>query len=205
MFDTIQNARIASNAALLVFEETKTVDDYPVKVVFHADVSDEHHDKWRTVLDKWMPQFEEHGWLEDLLCLQIGDELIVRSGVAGEYRSGSCLAVLGDDPVPTENPKLYSTGREYSLLHEMSHHAHMNTSHGDLPRDPNEIDVADLVIESGWYSMGHKFAKQVSAYATEDPLETVAETAASIALGNEVDDDIMETYYALGGPEPIEP
>lgn len=158
-------------------------------------------DDWEPVLEEWMPRFDRAGWLDGLTRIKIGDSYTERECAAGQYKHDDQVVVLKQD-LQIDNPELVSDTKEYALIHEMTHHAHMK----DLFIDLASVDNTDLVAQQQSFKFHRKsdlFAHAVSKYAGTNYLEAVAETASGIILGEEYPERVRREYVALKGPEPV--
>ena len=175
-------------------------DRYPVQVVY-KDSSDNTWDEWEPVLDRWLPLFEEAGWLDGLERIEVGNRMINDDRV-GEYSRAERVIRLKDEPIMFDTSYLVGYTKPYLLIHEMIHHVHMR----DIFNFDGKVD--DVAIEQKhnelhWNKESHNFYIHVSEYAATNFLEAVAETGAGLCLGEEYPDYITDTYKIFGGPEPL--
>lgn len=155
---------------------------------------------WSDVLHKWMPRFEEAGWLDGLTRIEIGNRLINDDRV-GEYRHDERIVGMQDNPQMQDSSYLVGHTKEYAFIHEMIHHAHMCDIFDTQTID--DVQIAKKQHEVGWDGNMHMFHIYVSEYAATNFLEAVAETGSGLMLGEEYPDKITDAYEQFGGPEPL--
>lgn len=156
--------------------------------------------EWSDILHRWLPRFEEAGWLDDLNRIEIGNRLINDDRV-GEYRREERIVGMKDNPEIYDNHYLVGHTKEYVFIHEMIHHAHI-TDIFDMRR-VEDVHITKKQHEVGWDGHMHDFHIYVSEYAATNFLEAVAETGSGIMLGEEYPNRIMEAYEQFGGPDPL--
>jgi hypothetical protein len=115
----------------------------------------------------------------------------------------------GELESPYEDGYIVGDSYEYTVLHELGHHAHSERI-DDRSNDVYKKDVPDSILhipndEEGGFSYGmdlqDKIENKVSAYAAENTPEFVAEMFAGLCLGIEFNEEMMKYYERVGGPE----
>jgi len=141
--------------------------------------------EWEPILHKWLPRFEEVGWLDGLSAIHIDSSRIHGKRAVGQYQP--LFSYISVSPRPYD--------REEVLIHEMVHHAHYE----------NVGVFSEGTLLSSWDKRDQTaFMKEVSSYAGENPYESVAEFATGYILGEEYDDSIREKYDRLDGPDGLD-
>lgn len=160
-------------------------------------------DEWWSLLNEWMPRFDEAGWLDELQRIEIGNGYVEGGGASGQYRHYDKIVALQQDPVFRGQPWLVGETKEYGLIHEMVHHVHIRDTFGDCN---NQLygKVSRLQIDAGFSLEVDKFKQHVSDYSAYNALEAVAETCTGTILGESYPAAVRRAYIDLGGPEPLD-
>lgn len=167
-----------------------------IPIMHSFDSGDSEWQEWRSTLEKCLPQFDEHGWLDGLARIKVGDQFTDERHI-GKYKSMWGTILLS-------NPQGYTIvkgapPKEETLLHEMIHHVHMREEFG-APAPITDTDILRYQEHRQWGIAKPTF-REVNTYAGENVLEAVAVTGAKMAYGTLDDDEAEQLYYKFGGPE----
>lgn len=160
-------------------------------------------DEWEPVLQAWMPRFEEAGYLDKLRAIRIGNGHLQSSGSAGQYIHEQQVVAFPQNPSYAGQPWLVGETKEYALIHEVTHHAHIRDLFG---KPASKVSLLELNLRQtglGFAGKAEIFHDEVSQYAASNYLEAVAETCAGLTLGREYPERVLDAYEHLKGPEPI--
>ena len=101
-----------------------------------------------------------------------------------------------DNILAGKSTKMATFSSDGPFLHEMGHLRHQDTYkfYNEAKKESSKIyqEFQQHNIQS--------IARQVSSYATSDPLEFVAETYKRLRRGQSFSDNVMALYKELGGP-----
>lgn len=158
-----------------------------IPIIYKPLPNDTRKDEWRTILEKWLPRFDEVGWLDGLNKISIGQDITKNDTVATYYPSSGSISMENDASNMVPNGRTVSDTLEHILLHEMIHHAHMT-----INGNKQDFGPVDSTI-----------AVNVSPYASKNGFEAVAETGVGIVIGEEYPEWVHEYYEELDGPQEV--
>lgn len=173
------------------------VDDYTaprhweingVDIWFKPEPNGVSASEWKDVLDKWLPKFQEVGWLDGLYRINIGKDIVSGEAV-GQYMDSGVIYLENDVSIVGLGSSVVSDTSKHVLTHEIIHHAHRN--------------IHDVVNTHKIPSNRQKIRNEVSYYAGKCTGETVAEIGTGIVHGEEFDEWVHDEYDKYGGPQEV--
>lgn len=145
-------------------------------------------DRWRSVLEAWLPEYDSVGWLEDFNTIQITEDCIDGDGVARCNLNGT-IDLENDPVVPWSGDMFVNDSIAGILTHEFIHHAHLTINGADYTgRTPRNQG---------------KLRNEVSFYAGKDVGEAVAEIGSAIVFDEPIPDWATDYYDEKGGHEGV--
>lgn len=173
-----------------------------IDIIYAAEKNGSHWREWEPLFQKWIPRLNDAGWLDGLNRMEIGRMYLQGDGVA-EYRHDAQTIAFHDDP-SFNNYNLVGETKEYAIIHESTHHAHMNQLFGESHGGVDRSSLRTLQAQLSWDLHKPTFGINVSRYAATNFLEAVAETSAGVAMGHSYPEIVKDAYYLLDGPDPLE-
>lgn len=159
-----------------------------VKVQFKPVPNGVSASTWRDVLEKWLPKYEEVGWLDGLHKIRIGPNAAKRQNenAVGRYNHGGSIDLNNDIDLGAFAGLVHDGDREAVLTHEVIHHAHLSINGYENSRRSSNKEAM--------------LKQDVSWYAGSNVGEAIAEIGTGIVHGEEFPSWVHEYYEEKRGP-----
>lgn len=156
-----------------------------VKIYFKPEPTGVSWSDWRGTLEEWLPQYDEHGLLDELRVIIIGDGMV--SGDAlGQYNHNCSIDLENDVGLGKFSGLVNDGSREAVLTHEVIHHAHLTLNGYENSRRTSNKQAM--------------LKNDVSWYAGTNVGEAIAEIGTGIVHGEEFPEWVHDYYRAKDGP-----
>lgn len=163
-----------------------------VEVMFKESYGAMEEDDWKYLLDKSLPVYGRHGWLEGFEKIVIGDNVIGgdNEDAVAQYVGGA-IYINSNRYLPEQTDEVVGSKWPVILTHEFIHHAHLMIEDFPVHRHTLSSETANML------------EAEVSEYATESVKEAIAEIGAGTMHGKEYSDEVYNFYEEHNGPTEV--